>query len=124
MQLRPPYGRPLPPNVPEEGLHSRELEPSQRVLDRTVAWHQSPGTESPGEAEQCAFHRRIAGYVAQCAEAWAEAGASGGYRHTAAGILPAVEPGILPGGNAVRATCALEDSSGAPGGKMPAAVCR
>ena len=120
MQLRPPYGRPLPPNVPEEGLHSRELEPSQRVLDRTVAWHQSPGTESPGEAEQCAFHRRIAGYVAQCAEAWAEAGASGGYRHTAAGILPPGAPLESSSAQVARTAFPPGRMPGSTAGKMPA----
>ena len=41
----------------------------------------------------------------------------------AAGILPAVEPGVSPGGMDVRPGIRLEASSAGPGGKMPAATC-
>jgi hypothetical protein len=43
----------------------------------------------------------------------------GAERVVAAGILSAVEPGILPGGRVVRMAFTAEDGSTAPGGKMP-----
>jgi len=46
-------------------------------------------------------------------------GASGDRQQVAAGILPAVEPGIRPGGMSPRTALALRVSSPAPGGKMP-----
>ena len=41
------------------------------------------------------------------------------HHSAAAGILPAVEPGILPGGMAVRTAGTPADSSAGPGGRMP-----
>jgi putative protease len=45
--------------------------------------------------------------------------AMGAAGQVAAGILPAVEPGILPGGMGTPLVVGLKDSSTAPGGKMP-----
>ena len=120
MQLCPSDGRSLRPEVPEEALPSGEVEQSQGRLDQTIAWHQSPGMVSPDEAQQRAFHRRIAGYVAQCAEAWAEAGASGRYRHRAADVLPA--GGSLESSSAQAARTAFPPGRmpGSMAGKMPA----
>ncbi len=41
------------------------------------------------------------------------------FEHVAAGVPPAVEPGVSPGGMCVGITSALEISSAGPGGKMP-----
>jgi hypothetical protein len=91
----------------------------------------SPNVAGARDAEQRAYFHGIACYADKCAAAWAAAGAPVEHRHVAAGILPAVEGGILPPGAAGPELSSVTPVGraippgrmpGSPAGKMPAAT--
>jgi hypothetical protein len=104
---------------------------SPRAVLQAAAPASSLGAIGAREAERRAFVRRIEGYADKCAVAWAAAGEPVHHHHVAAGILPAVEGGIMPPGAAAPELSSVTPLGraippgrmpGSPAGKMPAAT--